>query len=57
MLKKIYQFFCDHNFEMTEAAKKIPSLQLEGVEQGIETREHQCTKCDKTTMLSSGIME
>ena len=56
MIKTIKQFFCIHKFEMTEEAKKSPSLDLKDGEQGIEIREHACTKCEKTTMLSSGII-
>lgn len=57
---KIRQFFClFHNFQMTDAAKAIPSVQLLAEESGtviIEIREHECTKCKTTTMLSSGLI-
>jgi len=54
---KIRQFFCFfHDFQMTDAARAMPSLIEKPGILRIEIREHECTKCKKTTMLSSGIM-
>lgn len=52
MIKFFKQLFCIHTFEMTDEAKAIPPIELKEDESGIETREHQCLKCEKTRMLS-----